>query len=103
MGVTSAMDVSAGDFELLQSLLRQHLPDTMVWVFGSRVKGTSRPDSDLDLVVFSKPEENRQVHELKEALDESNLPFRVDVLVWDRISDAFRENIRRQYVVLPTS
>lgn len=100
MGVTSVIDVSDGNLKLLRGLLNRYLPGVTVWAFGSRIKGTSRPDSDLDLAVFASPDHGRQVHELKEALDESNLPFRVDVLVWEQISEAFRENIRRQYVVL---
>jgi type I restriction enzyme S subunit len=33
-------------------------------------------------------------------LEESSLPFRVDLLVWDDIPESFRENIQRAYVVL---
>jgi hypothetical protein len=51
-------------------------------------------------VVFSKPDQKSKVHELREALDDSALPFRVDVLVWDEISEAFRENIQKKYLVL---
>lgn len=39
--------------DLLLSTLRQRLPSLLgVYAFGSRVQGTARPDSDLDLAVL---------------------------------------------------
>jgi type I restriction enzyme S subunit len=37
---------------------------------------------------------------LKEALEESNLPFRVDLLVWDKLPENFQRNIEEGYMVL---
>lgn len=102
MAVDRPIDVEPQHLKTLLGLLAQYLPDTTVWAFGSRVKWTSRPDSDLDLVVFAKEDQHPKVYQLKEALEESNLPFRVDVLVWDVISEAFHNNIRQEYVVLTT-
>ena len=103
MGMKRSMDVEPKHLKVLLGLLQNHLPGVAVWAFGSRVKWTSRPDSDLDLVVFAKPEQSHQVHALKEALEESSLPFRVDVLIWDAVSEAFHDNIRREYVELVSS
>ncbi|MDR3334264.1 MAG: nucleotidyltransferase domain-containing protein [Treponema sp.] len=47
--------------DFLLSLIEQILPSTEVWAFGSRINGTSRPCSDLDLVLFTKPEQYAQV------------------------------------------
>jgi len=71
-------------------LLNRYLPGTPVWVYGSRISGKSRPQSDLDMVVFTRPEQSLPVSELREALDESDLPFRVDLFVWDEIPEKFR-------------
>ena len=40
------------------------------------------------------------VAELKEALDESNLPFIVDLHVWDEIPEGFHKIIRERYRIL---
>ena len=74
-------------------MLERHLPNTAAWVYGSRAKWTSRPQSDLDLVVFATPEQNRRVSNLREAFEESNLPFRVDLFVWDNVPEQFRKQI----------
>ena len=36
--------------EVLEALLREHLPDVEVWAYGSRVNGRGHDGSDLDLV-----------------------------------------------------
>ena len=51
--MTDAIDISVGDHKLVLGLLKQHLPNVAVWAYGSRVKWTARPQSDLDLVAFS--------------------------------------------------
>ena len=81
------------DRRTLMALIGQFLPDTRIAAFGSRVKGTARPWSDLDLAVFAAPEQKKNLPLLKEALDESNLPFRVDLLDWDYLPENFRKNI----------
>ena len=93
MGVIAAIDIKPNDREILFSLLARHLPRTTVWAYGSRVAGGSMPWSDLDLVVFSDAEQKHQLSLLKEALEESNLSFRVDLLEWDSLPDNFKANI----------
>jgi len=80
--------------------LRRYIPGVAVWAYGSRVKWTARPNSDLDLVAFTTPEQQPLVSELKEALAESDLPFPVDFHVWDEVPERFHEIIRKEYVVL---
>ena len=100
MEITASIDISATQRRILLDLLGKHLANTQVWAFGSRVKWTTRSNSDLDLVVFSSSEQSIQVSALKEALEESNLPFRVDLLVWDKLPENFQRNIEEGYVVL---
>ena len=98
--MTDAIDLTTEQRKTLNDLLRQFLPGVAVWAYGSRVKWTARPNSDLDLVAFTSPAQRAQVADLKDALAESNLPFPVDLHVWDDVSDRFREIIRKYYVVV---
>ena len=100
MGVSSAIDLTAGQRRTVLALLNRHLPNTTVWAYGSRVQWTSHPASDLDLVAFTKPEQSPRVAELREAFDESNLPFRVDLFVWDDVPESFKKRIEDGHVVL---
>ena len=100
MGIEPAIDITVEQHKRVLSLLEKHLPSTTVWVYGSRAKWTARPQSDLDMVVFTTPEQNSQVFNLREAFEESNLPFRVDLFVWDDMPERFRKHIKQDYVVL---
>ena len=97
--MTCTIHISSAQRKTLSALFVQYLPGVLVWAFGSRVKGNFRADSYLDLVVFSKPAQSASVSELREALDESSLPFSVDVLVWDEIGQDFRDHILEKYAV----
>ena len=100
MGITTSIDITPQQRETILDLLKKCLPDTVVWAYGSRVKWTSRPQSDLDMVVFAAPEQKQQVSNLREAFEESSLPFRVDLFVWDEVPEKFRANIKKEHVVL---
>ena len=100
MGVDRPIDITADQRKTLLALLKRHLPNTTAWVYGSRAKWTARPQSDLDLVVFTTPDQDRRVAELREAFEESNLPFRVDLFVWDAVPEPFRKEIEAEHVVL---
>ena len=100
MGVDEAIDITAAERKTVLDLLDRHLPNTTAWVYGSRVKWTSRPQSDLDLVVFPTPTQRGRVGDLREAFDESDLPFRVDLFVWDDVPASFQTRIDAEHVPL---
>ena len=100
MELDRAIDITTDQRKTLLALLERHLPNTTAWVYGSHVKWTTRPQSDLDLVVFATPEQEHHVSELREAFEESNLPFRVDLFVWDAVPEQFRKQIEAEHVVL---
>ncbi len=100
MGVGRAIDISIEQRETILTLLERHLPGTVAWVYGSRAKWTSRPQSDLDLVVFAAPEQRSQVAALRDAFEESDLPFRVDLFVWGEVPKSFHEKIEAEHVEL---
>ena len=70
MGLDRPIDITADQRKTLLALLERYLPNTTAWVYGSRVKWTSRPQSDLDLVVFAAPEQERRVSNLREAFED---------------------------------
>ena len=100
MALDRPIDITADQRKTILALLKRHLPNATAWVYGSRVKWTARPQSDLDLVVFTTPDQDRRVSELREAFEESNLPFRVDLFVWVAVPEQFRKQIEAEHVVL---
>ena len=102
MAVEQVLDITAAERRTVRALLQRHLPGATAWVYGSRAKWTSTPRSDLDVVVFSTPEQLRHVGDLREAFEESNLPFRIDLFVWDEVPESFKAHVEAHHVVITT-
>lgn len=105
MGVKVAppIDLTPLQREIITKLLQKHIPNTEVWAHGSRVNGTARPPSDLDLVVFARPEQRENIFELKNEFEESDLPFRIDLFIWDEVPTQFHHNIEQDHIILQNS
>ncbi len=100
MKAIEALDITPGQLELLRRLFQQHLPGIRVWAFGSRLNGRSVPASDLDLVAFTRRDDARRLNDLRDALDESDLPFRVDLHAWDELPESYQAEIERRHLEL---
>ena len=100
MGIKHKIDINPKDLETIRVLLRQYLPDTLVWAYGSRVNQSGHDFSDLDIVAFTTPEQQDDVFDLRMAIEQAFLPFRIDLHCWDDIPDSFKKNIEQSYVVL---
>ena len=99
----SQLDLSPQHLATLLDLLKRHVPDAQVWAFGSRVTGDAHECSDLDLVLRNPQDLMQPVSgwfDLKEALQESNLPILVEVHDWAHLPDQFHRNMERCYIVL---
>jgi predicted nucleotidyltransferase len=69
------------EWEELSGLLQRYAPGRRVWAFGSRATGQRvRRFSDLDIAVEGEELPFDEMAMLREALDESRLPFKVDVV-----------------------
>jgi len=85
----------------VKQILQKHVPDVEVRAFGSRVSGTVKEYSDLDLVVVGENRINPKVlMYLKDDFEESDIPFRVEILDWNGISEEFRRIIEERYEVI---
>jgi len=90
------LELSPEQLETVRRLLAEQVPGIEVRAFGSRVKGTAKKYSDLDLVVMGKEQLPQEVlFRLQDVFEESELPIRIDVLDWHRITPGFRAMIER--------
>ena len=86
--------------KIVLAIVDAHLPGQSVKVFGSRTQNTSKPFSDLDLLVSGRPLGDLLRGELEEAFDESDLPFRVDIAEASSLSKAFLASVEAQAIEL---
>ena len=87
-------------WKIVEDILN-HYPHTF-YAFGSRVKGTQKRFSDLDLCLKESIPFNIQGH-IDEDFEESDLPFKVDVIDWNLISPEFREIIKKDLTLIERS
>ncbi|GHV72484.1 hypothetical protein AGMMS49928_29510 [Spirochaetia bacterium] len=93
--------VSEADFKTIQEIIARYAAGCEVHAFGSRYKWTSNDYSDLDLAfVGDKKLSLAEIAKIREAFEESDLPFRVDVLDWHGISKEFQAIINQGYEVI---
>ena len=88
--------LSQNDASLLPGLLA-FLPQRIrVIAFGSRVTGSSRPFSDLDLCLKGTPRlSDLEMAELRERFQESNLSIKVDLVQYEDLPSSFQAEVDR--------
>jgi len=68
-----------------------------VYVFGSRADGTAGPASDLDLGVLPLgPIPFDALARLRDAFEESTIPWEVDVVDLSRVEPSFRDKVLKE-------
>lgn len=81
---------------MLLPILKKHVPDAVVWAFGSRVKGTAKKFSDLDLAMDAGHRIDRRTPAvLEQDLSDSDRPIKVDVGDMASMDPAFRALVER--------
>lgn len=92
----------AATLDQVRALVSQSLTGqrVVVYLFGSWVTGGRHEASDIDVAVEAEtPLRAGLLAELRESLDESSIPYRVDVVDLADADAAFRERVRREGVV----
>ena len=100
---TSPVDIRPDHLEIVEDILREHLPAGFkVWAFGSRANWTTKDASDLDLAVEGPDAlDYKAMVELEVAFEESDLPYTVDVVDLNAVSQEFKRIVEAQRIPLP--
>lgn len=95
------IDLAPKHMELVREILQREVPQCEVRAFGSRVRGTAQPFSDLDLaLVAGEKLDWRLLEKVRDAFSESDLPFMVDISDWQSLPDSLRQMIEEDGVLL---
>lgn len=76
--------------------------DFSFFAFGSRVTGKNKKFSDLDIFYFEDIP-NTQILKLEEEFEESDIPFKVDVIDFKKCDHAFQKIILKNYLCIKSS
>ena len=78
--------------EILKSILKKY--SYTFYAYGSRVTGKNRKYSDLDLC-YREEIPTKIISDIREELEESNIPFRVDLVYWNDMPEGFQKLIEK--------
>lgn len=88
------MDLSERHAASVREIIRRHLPNARVKLVGSRARGRAKPYSDIDLLFIEPGKLDPVVRaRLRLAFEESDLPFKVDILEQASLAPELREQI----------
>ena len=81
--------------KILKSILKKY--SYRFYIYGSRAKGKSRKYSDLDLCYREKIP-TKIILDIREELEESDIPFRVDLVYWNDMPESFQKLIKKDLI-----
>lgn len=91
--MTTPIDIRCQDFDIVQSILERALSaaNARVYVFGSRATGTTKRAADLDLAIdLGRALSVKEQLSLADQFEESDLPYRVDIVDMHTVSHEFK-------------
>jgi len=94
------LDIKLEYLKMLKEIFNQYCPNAEIWVYGSRIKNQSHDGSDIDMVVKNFNDNNKNISELRQLLNDSNIPFLTDIEEFDNLPDYFQKEILKEYEVL---
>ena len=83
--------------EIIHSILSKY--PYKFYAYGSRVKNQAKKYSDLDLCFYEKIPWNVLSH-IEEDFEESDLPFKVDLVSWEWMNSGFQELIKEDLILI---
>lgn len=86
--------------KMLTDIFDRYCPNAEIWAYGSRIKGEAHSGSDLDLVVKNFNSEDAKLFELKALINESNIPFIVDIHEFNQLPKSFQDEIKKEYFII---
>ena len=86
--------------DMLLEIFGNYCPNAVIWAYGSRINGEAHEASDLDLVVKSFNDSSKNIYELKELVNNSDIPIIVDILDYNNIPESFQKEIEKNYIVI---
>ena len=92
--------LSQSTIATLHEIFKRYAGLEKVIVYGSRAKGNYKTGSDIDLTLVGKALSLDDMMKIKSDLDDSSLPYLVDVSLFDQLdNESLRDHIQRVGVV----
>lgn len=87
------IDLDKKYIDFIKQIVLEYLTDCTIYIFGSRVKGAAKKYSDIDIALDSSYLDEKTISKIKLEFANSTLPYEVDVVDLNNISDTFKSHI----------
>jgi len=78
--------------KLIESVIKGE--EVAVYLFGSRATGKADYNSDIDIGIICKSENSEKIIAiLREKIENSNIPYKVDVVDLTKVSEEFKRKV----------
>lgn len=87
--------------QIVVSPLKSH--GATVWIFGSRARGDHKPFSDVDIMYDNKDSTQFPkgfISHLREEIQESRLPFKVDLVDLNEMAESYKSGALAERVLV---
>jgi hypothetical protein len=88
-------------FNIIKNIILDYYSDDIkIILFGSRARGTNNNNSDYDICLISGHCDNkRRISLINEKIENSAIPFKVDIVDYNILLDSFKEMIDNEGIV----
>ena len=73
------------------------------FIFGSAATKKMRRSSDVDIGIEGEDISSETYFSIKQDLEDSNLPFTIDVVRFSQVDDRFKKIAKKDIILLPVS
>ncbi|MEI0602750.1 nucleotidyltransferase domain-containing protein [Brachyspira alvinipulli] len=88
------INLSDNEINIIKDILKNHIYEGEVYIFGSRVRGNNKKFSDIDLAVnINRKLSLSEISAIKDDFDESDLIYTADIIDYNSISEEFKNII----------
>ena len=89
------------DIKTIRDILKKYPEVGTVHIFGSRATGSYKHGSDIDLAIINEGVDNTTIGRIKGDFEESNLAYRVDIVLYPALNhEKLKDQIDRVGVLL---
>ncbi|SNR61041.1 type VII toxin-antitoxin system MntA family adenylyltransferase antitoxin [Desulfurobacterium atlanticum] len=82
--------------DFLELFFKEKNKKVKIILFGSRARNSNTKHSDIDIAIISKEDISEEIVILKELLENSLLPQKVDIINFSKAPDSLKEEILKE-------
>ena len=81
----------------VKDIIEKHLNNGRIFIYGSSV--TEKTFNDIDIGIIGDSVNEKTIYSIKDELEESNLPYKFDVIDFDKVDKNFKNKVLNNKII----